>query len=139
MRKTILTFLIGVVMAAILVTAGAVLSQPASIWGFSRLPPELTQHAQRACLYPIGGWTIIDCSNTAAAQSAQLNQFSRYVVQCGDDSYIATGDASTDEADTSDGWLPLGAWLEFLTTDVVRFASCRNKNTDSDCRYWECQ
>ena len=93
----------------------------------------------RACVYPIGGWTIINCSNTVAAQSAQLAAMSRYVVQCGDDSYIATGDASTDEADSSDGWLPNGAWLEFLTTDTVRYLSCLNKNSDQDCRIWECQ
>lgn len=93
----------------------------------------------KACMYPIGGWTIINCSNAAAAQSAQLVAWSRYVVQCGDDSYLATGDEATDEADANDGWLPAGAWLEFMTTDVVRYLSCKNKNSDSDCRIWECQ
>lgn len=98
--------------------------------------------AARACLFPTGGWTIINCSNAAAASSAQLNEWSRYVIQCGDDSYIATDDAATGGlADANDGWLPQGAWLEFLTEgeNGVRYVSCLNKNADSDCRIWECK
>ena len=124
---------------AVITAAGYVVAQPLSQHSISPLDPSLTQSAQRACIYPIGGWTIVDCSAAAAAQSSQLNAWGRYVVQCGDDSYIATGDASTDTADSSDGWLPAGAWLEFMTTDSVRYLSCLNKNSDSDCRYWECK
>lgn len=95
--------------------------------------------ASRACQFPVGGWVIINCSNVAAASSAQLNEWSRYVIQCGDDSYIATDDAATGGlADANDGWIPQGAWLEFLTTESVRYISCLNKNADSDCRIWEC-
>jgi hypothetical protein len=95
--------------------------------------------ASRACLFPVGGWTIINCSNAAAASSAQLNEWSRYVIQCGDDSYIATDDAATGGlADANDGYIPSGAWLEFLTTESVRYISCLNINKDSDCRIWEC-
>lgn len=123
----------------IAIIGGLALAQPDTQHGLVPTNPKLTDLAMRACIYPIGGWTIIDCSNSAAAQSGQLAAWSRFVVQCGDDSYIATGDASTDEADSSDGWLPAGAWLEFVTTDSIRYLSCKNKNSDSDCRYWGCQ
>jgi hypothetical protein len=97
------------------------------------------QSNTEACLFPIGGWTIVNCSAAAAAQSGALNVNSKYIVQCGDDSYIATGDQATDEADSSDGYLPEGAWLELRTSRSVRYISCLNVNVDSDCRYIECQ
>lgn len=125
--------------AAILAVGSYAVAQSMQQHSLARLTPDLTQQAQRACVYPIGGWAIVNCSNAAAATSAQLNAWSRYVIQCGDDSYIATGDQVTDSADANDGWLPLGAWLEFMTTDSIRYISCLNKNVDSDCRLWECQ
>lgn len=91
-----------------------------------------------ACAFPDGGWTIVNCSNAVAASSAALNQWSRYVVQCGVDSYIAWGDTSADAADANDGYLPSKSWLEFMTTDSVRYVSCLNIGSDSDCRYIEC-
>ena len=98
------------------------------------------QAATKACIFPSGGWTIIDCSNSAAASSSALNQWSRYVIQCGDDSYFATGTAASgQDADTSDGWVPAGGWLEFMTTESIKYVSVRNKNSDSDCRILECQ
>lgn len=136
MRKFIL---IATAAAVVLVAGSLAYSQTANQHSMAVLSPVITEAGQRACVFPIGGWTIIDCSNAAAATSAQLNQFSRYVIQCGDDSYLATGDEATDVADTNDGWLPLGAWLEFMTTDRIRYVSCLNKNVDSDCRIWECK
>lgn len=91
-----------------------------------------------ACAFPDGGWTIVDCSNVAAASSAALHQWSRYVLQCGADSRIAWGDTASDAADANDGYLPSGAWVEFMTTDSVRYVSCLNISSDSDCRYIEC-
>lgn len=104
--------------------------------------PELGERmnsaASRACLFPVGGWTKVDCSAAAAAQSGQLNAWSRYVVQCRSDSYIAWGDEATDEADSNDGFLPTGSWLEFLTDGTSRYLSCLNVSSDTDCRYIEC-
>ena len=100
--------------------------------------PLRNQQATRACIFPSGGWAIVNCSNAAAAASSQLNQWSRYVIQCGVDSYFATGTSAV-AADANDGWLPAGAWLEFMTTDTVRYASCLNIGSDSDCRILECQ
>jgi hypothetical protein len=136
MRKRFWFLSIG---AAVLVVCGLAVAQPLSSVSIARLNPELTQQAQRACIFPAGGWTIINCSNVAAATSSQLNAWSRYVIQCGDDSYLATGDEATDVADANDGWLSSGAWLEFMTTSTVRYISCLNKTADSDCRIWECQ
>lgn len=120
--------------------ASVALAQTSGQGNIARLGPDFTQQAQRACLFPSGGWTIIDCSNAAAVSSAQLNAWSRYVIQCGDDSYFAPGTAASgQDADTNDGWVPANAWLEFLTTDTLRYVSVRNKNSDSDCRILECR
>jgi hypothetical protein len=124
---------------ALLLAPAVAEAQPASQWNVSDIDLRLAQHYQRACLYPAGGWTTIDCSNAASATSSQLHQWSRYVIQCGDDSYIVTGTTASTTATTSAGWLPLGAWLDFITTDTVRYVACRNKNADSDCRILECQ
>ena len=138
MKKIILYVLAGA--AAFVAIGGAVavantITQSRLLWPGDTF----TANATRACMFPKGGWTIVDCSNVAAAQSAELNAYSRYVVQCLDDSYFATGDESTDEADSSDGYLPAGSWLEMLTTASERYFSCLNLNVDSDCRYIECQ
>jgi len=127
------------VASLILLVAAAVVAQPSSQHNLVRTARDLNNQAQRACMFPAGGWTTIDCSNAAAATSAQLNAWSRYVIQCGDDSYFATGDDATDSADSSDGYIPEGSWLEVLTTDTVRYMSCLNVTTDSDCRYIECR
>lgn len=126
-------------LSTLAVGVGVVLAKPQSQNNQVPLMGQLAQQMSRACVFPVDGWTIVDCSNAVAATSAALNQWSRYVVQCGDDSYIATGDAATDVADANDGWVPNGAWLEFATTDSVLYISCLNKNSDSDCRYWECR
>lgn len=126
--------------AAIVLVGGYVLAQPASTWSTSPIDPNLAQQTQRACIHPTGGWTIVNCSNSAAASSASLNAWTRYLVQCGDDSYFAPGSAASgQDADSNDGWVPAGAWYEFITTDTVRFYSCLNKNSDSDCRHIECK
>jgi hypothetical protein len=113
-------------------------AQPASQSPLVELPGGKGVARSGACAFPIGGWTIVNCSNAAAAQSSALNPWSRYVMQCGVNSYVAWGDAATDEADSSDGYLPAGSWLEFMTTASVRYASCLNIGSDSDCRIIEC-
>jgi len=138
--KSTASFITGVVLTAVLLTVGIVSAQTQQHSSLQDFSPAQTAGASKACMFPDGGWTIVDCSNSAAASSAQLNRNSRYVVQCGDDSYIATGDtAASDDADSSDGWVPSGAWAEFMTDYSVRYLSCLNKNVDSDCRYIECR
>ncbi len=103
------------------------------------MPPGKAAARSGACMFADGGWTIVNCSNAAAASSTALNSWSRYVVQCGVNSYVAWGDAATsNDADANDGYAPAGAWVEFMTTDVVKFYSCLNIGSDSDCRHIEC-
>ena len=99
---------------------------------------KVAQQAQRDCSFPAGGWTKVDCSNSAAAASGALTPWSRYTVQCGVDSYLAWGGSGV-TADTSDGYLPAGAWLPFMTDSDNIYFSCLNIGSDSDCRYIECK
>jgi hypothetical protein len=132
-------YLVGGIVALVVFSAGALLAGPRTNGDLVELATQQAVARSGACMYPGGGWAIVNCSNVAAASSAQLNEWSRYVVQCGDDSYLATGTATGQDADSSDGWLPAGAWLEFITTDSVRFISCLNKTADSDCRILQCR
>jgi hypothetical protein len=133
--KKILYILLGAALAA----AGVAIAQPSSQHNLVRTAASFNVESRRECFFPSGGWTIVDCSNVAADTSAQLNAWSRYVVQCGDDSYFATGTSDPVGADASDGYVPADTWTQFHTTDTVRFFSCLNVNVDSDCRYIECR
>lgn len=137
--KDVAKILFGSFLTVLFFSVTYVFAATQDIPSMDKFSPGFTQNASRACKFPIDGWTIINCSNVAAATSAELNDWSRYVIQCGDDSYIATGDESTDVADTNDGYLPEGSWLEFITDRDVRYISCLNINVDSDCRIWECK
>ena len=104
----------------------------------AHLKPELVGQAARDCAPSADGWVIIDCSNLAAARSSELNDWSRYYIQCGDDSYVAWG-GSTVTADSNDGYMPEGTWFPFITLDGANnYVSCLNVNDDSDCRIMEC-
>jgi len=93
----------------------------------------------RACFFPEDGWTIVNCSNAAAATSTDLGIDTRIVVQCTDDSYINFGTSGLADADANDGYLPNGEWLEHGTMNGSRYFSCLNVNADNDCRWIECQ
>lgn len=122
----------------VLCGAGIVWAREKNVYDFDQ---RYSANNSRACVFPDGGWTKVDCSNVAAATSGQLNAWSRYVVQCGDSSYIAWGSASDmTAADSSDGYIVGGAWLEYQTVGAEgRYFSCLNINSDSDCRYIECK
>jgi len=104
-----------------------------------RFSQSYSDNSAKVCHYPAGGWTIVNCSNVAAATSGALNKWSRYVIQCGVNSYIAWGDDATDVADANDGYLPAGSWAEFGVAGDVEYVSCLNIGADSDCRYIECK
>jgi hypothetical protein len=114
------------------------IASPTTLSRLIELPPGKAAARAGTCSYVDGGWTIIDCSNAVAASSAALNKWSRYVVQCGVDTYLAWGDATGEAADSSDGFAPAKAWVDFVTTDTVRYLSCLNIGSDSDCRIIEC-
>lgn len=133
------TFISILAMVAVLTVGGFVFGQPSGQHGLVRTAEDLTALSGRSCIFPDGGWTIVNCSNVAAASSAALNAWSRYVIQCTDDSYIATGTATGQAADANDGYLPNGSWLEIMTTDSIKYYSCLNKTSDADCRHIECR
>jgi hypothetical protein len=111
--------------------------QPMSQSGETKLPnPE---QLSRACIYQAGGWTSVDCS-AAAAYSAELNEWSRYVIQCTGDAYWAPGIAGSGvDADSSDGYLPAGSWLDFYTSDLITYYSCEASGSSGICRHIECK
>lgn len=139
MKKLYLAAFIGAfcVSAALLVPHAT--AQTTTAGNMASLKPEMTQQAQRDCLFADGGWVIVDCSAAAAASSSALTAWSRYIVQCRSDSYVAWADVSTDNADANDGYLPTGTWLPFMTDGTIRFFSCLNVTSDTDCRLIECK
>ena len=140
MSRLVATSTITAVVVALLLGVGVAVAQTTSAGGMAALKPEMTQQAQRDCLFPSGGWAIVDCSNAAVAYSAALNQYSRYIVQCGVDTRIAWGTAASgQDADSSDGYIPAGTMLPFMTDSSVRYYSCLNIGSDSDCRHIECK
>lgn len=95
---------------------------------------QLALELTRAPAYATGAWTAINPTNVAAASSAALTVGSRYVLQCFDDTYIRFGDAASgQDATSSNGYLPMGAWLDFSVLDSVKYVSVLNKNIDSIC------
>ena len=130
-------FIIGFILSTGLVITGYVIAQPMSQTGIVELP--YAGNAMRACIYQSGGWTTVDCS-AAAASSAALTKWSRYVVQCTKDSYFAPGTAATSQdADANDGYLPEGAWADFFTTDSIIYYSCLSSASAGKCRHIECK
>lgn len=95
----------------------------------------------RACVMAAGsGWTDVNCS-AGVAYSAALTKNTRYIVQAVSGSpYMAvTTAAAGQDADSNDGYLPEGAWLEILVPDATRYLSCNGSSDTSRLRYVECQ
>jgi len=94
----------------------------------------------RPCSHPTGGWTEIDCS-AGAAYSAVLETWSRYVVQAnaGDAYFAVTTAGSSQDADSSDGYLPEGSWYEFVTMGTLNYISCDGSAGTATVRYFQCR
>lgn len=121
---------------ALLLTA-VVLAQPVTQSPLVQMPPGLAAARSGACMFPAGGWATVNPDTVTHAVSSQLNAWSRYVIQCTTDTYIAPG-TSAATADSGDGYLPSGAWLEFMTTDSVRYVSVLSVSSDGTCKLVEC-
>jgi len=101
--------------------------------------PHLSAQMTRACIFAKGGWTTVDCS-AGVAYSAALTKWTRYVLQSTGDAFFAQGDAaSAQDADSSDGYLPQGAWVEMLTDNTEIYFSCEASGSSGKVRYLECQ
>lgn len=95
----------------------------------------------RACEMAAGsGWTAVDCS-AGAAYSAVLTKNTRYLVQAkgGDPYFTVTTAGAAQDADSNDGYLPEGAWLELRVPDAVRYLCCDGSADSSTIVYVECQ
>lgn len=134
-HRNLFAFILGIALAITGAAYAASQAQPS----LASLSGAYLANTERSCLFPPGGWAIVDCSAAAAATSSALNPWSRYVVQCLSDSYVAIGDEATDAADANDGYLPTGAWLEFLTDGTGLYFTCLNRADDTDCRLMECR
>jgi hypothetical protein len=124
------------ILALILGAAGGVAAATLAQPTLYKLDAGFTEAASRPCIFSSGGWTTVDCSAVAAAASGNLNEWSRYIIQCTDDSYLSF-DGTT--ADANDGYLPNGEWLWMISTPTEKSFSCLNVNVDADCRYIECK
>jgi hypothetical protein len=131
-----LPLILACAITALAVSAGVAVAQSSSAGGLTSFRPEMTQQAQRDCLFPDGGWTIVNPDTVTAASSGTLNAFSRYIVQCRADSYVSFGGTT---ADSSDGYLPAGTMLPFMTGGSGAGYSVLNVTADSDCRHIECK
>ena len=125
---------------ALCLLSSTALAQPMTQPSLAPLPDLLTRNGTRACIFQPGAWTAIACTTAAAAETAALNAWSRYVLQCADDSYFRTGtSAATAAATASDGWLPMGTWLPIFTTNTIKYVGCLNKNNSVGCVILECK
>jgi hypothetical protein len=108
--------------------------------GLAKTPAIMNSQATRACMYQTGGWTTVDCS-AGAAYSTELNEWSRYVIQCESNArWAPTSVGSGADADSADGYAPQGAWFDFFTTDVITYYSCdASALGGGKCRHIECK
>ena len=124
-------FSAGAFFAAIFILAGAAAAMIAPT------SSQVKDGASRAGSFSPNGWTIVNCSNVAAATSTVLPAKSTVIIQCFDDSYIAFGGSAVADADSSDGILPDKEWLRHLVLPDANYFSCLNVNADQDCRWIE--
>jgi hypothetical protein len=106
-----------------------------------RTSPEESNRFTRACAMAAGsGWTDINCS-AGVAYSAALTKNTRYIIQALSGSpYIAvTTAAAGQDADSNDGYLPDGSWMELYVPDAARYVSCDGSADTSRLRIVECQ
>lgn len=123
-------------LAAIVLVVGSV-----AIAGTVRTSSEESANLTRACAMAAGsGWTDVNCT-AGAAYSAALTKNTRYIVQAvsGSPYFAVTTAAAGQDADTNDGYLPEGSWLELFVPDAARYLSCNGAADTSRLRYVECQ
>ena len=133
-------FVLGFALSAATLIAGMVVAQTEAQPTMTMLnSSKLMQNMGRPCLHPTGGWTEVDCS-AAAAYSAALNTWSRYVIQAvAGDPYFAVATAgSGQDADSNDGYIPEGAWYEIVTPGDAAYLTCDGSADSSTIRYYEC-
>lgn len=129
------------ILAAAIILAGTAigLAKPMTETTMLSFSERMAEASKRPCSHS-GNGTQIDTDNTGSTASAELNEWSRYVVQCQDESYICWGSSGTTctASTTTDLSLPADSWYEFITTPDSKYIGLRNVNTDSTCNIQEC-
>jgi hypothetical protein len=113
-------------------------TQPMSQPDLYPLPIALTSNMTRACAFQPGAATAISCTTASSASSGALNSWSRYVIQCADNTYLRWGVAAISST-SADLYVPAGVWLEFITTDTLKFVACLNISSSVGCKILECK
>lgn len=122
-----------IVIAAAIIVAGAFANA-----AMVKTDPAESARLGRAPFYASGLWTALNPDTSTAASTAALTANSRYVMQCTTDTYLRFGTAASgQDATSSTGYLPAGAWLEFSVEAGVQFLSALSKGTDGVCYYVE--
>jgi hypothetical protein len=137
MSRTLLTLVSlvgGIAIAASLMVGGTILAGDRTLFGTRSATGENT----RACVMHAAS-TPIACTTAASASSSALNVNSRYLIQCGDDSYVTAGTSSPTASATSYTFIaPKWAIVDFATDDSAQYMACLNINSSTGCRVWEC-
>ena len=122
-----------IIVAAAILVVGAIANA-------ALVKTDVTESARlgRAPFYASGLWTALNPDTSTAASTASLTFNSRYVIQCTTDTYLRFGTAATgQDATSSTGYLPAGAWLEFSVEAGVQFVSALSKGSDGVCYFVE--
>lgn len=121
------------IIAAAIVVAGGIANA-----ALVKTEPAESARLGRAPFYATGLWTALNPDTSTAASTASLTANARYVIQCTVDTYLRFGTAATGEdATSSTGYLPTGAWLEFTVHAGEQFLSALSKGSDGICYYVE--
>ena len=118
-----------IILAAAIVVAGQLVNA-----AMVKTEPAESARLGRSPFYASGLWTSLNPDTSTAASTASLTANTRYVMQCTTDTYLRFGTAATGEdATSSTGYLPAGAWLEFSVEAGVQFLSALSKGSDGIC------
>ena len=125
-------------LAATTLAVAVATAQPVSQSPLVGMPPDKGMARAGACVFPAGGWATVNPDTVTHAASSALTAWSRYVLQCTTDTYFATG-VSTVAADSGDGYVPAGSWLEFVIVPEALHFSVLNVSVDGTCKVIECR
>ena len=118
-----------IIIAAAVIVAGAIANA-----AMVKTDANESARLARAPFYASGLWTALNPDTSTAASTSALTANSRYVLQCTTDTYLRFGTAaSSQDATSSTGYLPAGAWLEFSVEAGVQFLSALSKGSDGIC------
>lgn len=118
-----------VLLAAALVVVGGFVNA-----AMIKTDAEESARLARSPFYATGPWAALNPDTSTAASTSALTANSRYVLQCTTDTYLRFGTAASgQDATSSNGYLPAGAWLEFSVEAGAQYLSALSKGADGIC------